>query len=133
MRCVFVAIFDSFWQTKPDDPEQRKLQVALQKVSEAVAEVNEIQRKEEERAAQKASQIVQIETSIEGAEGLGLSQDANRFIGTILFSHSPHYGISQPIVRMGEITRYIDKKPPVGCTMILFNNIVVVMRPQADK
>lgn len=55
--------------------------MAYEKVSEAVAYVNEIQKKEEEKAAQKASQIVQIETSIEGAEGLGLSSDANRFIG----------------------------------------------------
>lgn len=53
----------------------------MEKVSEAVSYVNEIQRQEEAKAADKMSKIVQIEASIDGVESLNLSGDPNRFIG----------------------------------------------------
>ena len=57
--------------------------VAFGKVSEAVGYVNEIQRQEEAKAQDKLNQIIQIEQSIEGADELALSGDANRYIGTL--------------------------------------------------
>jgi len=62
-----------------------------------VGYVNEIQRHEEKIAQDKLNQIIQIEQSIEGAEDLGLSSDANRYIGT---STDNDCGISRVIVRI---------------------------------
>lgn len=36
-------------------------------------------------------------------------------------------------MKLGEITRFHKKKGFVPCTMILFNNILIVMKPRSEK
>eukprot|EP01128_Nolandella_sp_AFSM9_P004550 TRINITY_DN2055_c0_g1_i1.p1 TRINITY_DN2055_c0_g1~~TRINITY_DN2055_c0_g1_i1.p1 ORF type:complete len:950 (-),score=155.91 TRINITY_DN2055_c0_g1_i1:257-3049(-) len=102
--------------TDKEDEEHARLSVAMEKVSEAVSYVNEIQRQEEAKAADKMSRILQIEASIEGVEHLNLSGDTNRFI-----------------VKLGEVNRQQYKKKPQPSTLILFNNLLLVLKPKAAK
>lgn len=98
--------------------------------------MNEIQRQEEKIATDKLNQIIQIEQSIDGAETLGLSQDANRYIGIIIVIFIINFVTKRELVylvKMGEITRFVFKKKPYPCTMVLFNNFIIVNKSKDDK
>lgn len=98
--------------TDPTTQEYERLVDAAKKVGETVEFVNAMQREAELKAAKKASEIEDIEKSIDGAEALQLSQDKNLSITRVGFVQIFHS----------------KKKKLVPRKVFLFNNLILIVK-----